>query len=210
MDNIPLNVFVLPWFKFRLSRPALVVFQFIQFSYLCHMSDKNMSKTALHYGSLSGIAVVGFYMLLYLAGLNLFGPVSILGIWIPILFIVLATRYYRDHNLGGTMTYGQGLAIGFMTTIFSVILFGLFFYLFGTVTDNTLLDSYKTQAAESLEQGKTLLSDKMLDKAMESIDIMTMPSLALSEAFNKLFSGIIITLITAAVFRRKPHPTENI
>jgi hypothetical protein len=173
------------------------------------MGESNMFKTAIHYGSLSGIAVIVFYMMLYFSGFNVFGQMSLLGIWIPVVFLVLATRFHRGHNLGGYMTYRQGLSIGFTTTIFSITLFGLFFYLFGTVIDNTLLDSYKMQAEISLEEGKGLLSEKMMDKALESIDVITMSSLAFSEAFNKMIGGVIATLVIAAVFRRKPQPIQN-
>ena len=173
------------------------------------MGENYVFKTAIHYGSLSGIAIVIFYMVLYFSGFNLFGQMSILGIWIPIVFLVLATKYHRNHNLGGFMTYRQGLSIGFITTIFSATLFGLFFYLFGTVYDLSVLDTYKMQAEISLEEGKALLSEKMLDKAMESIELVTMSSLAFSEAFNKTIGGIIATLIIAAVFRRKQQTFPN-
>ncbi len=173
------------------------------------MGESNLVKTAIHYGSLSGIAVVIFYMVLYFSGFSVFGQMSLLGVWIPVVFLVMATKFHRNQNLGGFLTYRQGVAIGFFTTIFAVTLFGLFFYLFGTVYDATLLESYKMQAEVSLNEGKALLSEKMMDKAMESIDIITMSSLAFSEAFNKMILGVIATLIIAAVFRRN-QPIPNI
>lgn len=107
------------------------------------------------------------------------------------------------------MTYRQGVGIGFFTTVFGAVLFGLFFYLFGTVYDAALLESYKLQAAVSLEEGKALLSEKMMDKAMESIDVITMSSLAFSEAFNKIIAGFLATLIIAAIYRRN-QPVPNV
>lgn len=167
------------------------------------MGEGNKIKSALHYGSLSGIAIVLFNMVLYVSGFNIFGQMGLLGIWIPIVFLVMATRYHREHTLSGRMSYRQGLSIGFATTIFSVTLYALCFYLFGTIYETNLLDSYKSQALESLHQGEHLLSEKMMDKAIESIDIMTMATLAFGEAFNKMIGGVIATLIIAAVFRRK-------
>ncbi len=167
------------------------------------MNENNVAKTALHYGAMSGLTVFLFFMLLYFSGFNIFGPSSILGLWIPVVFIVLATRFHRDHHLGGAMTYGQGFSIGLLTAFFSATLFGLAFYLFGTIYESGLLSSYKTQAAISLEDGKGILSDSLYEKAMESIDLVSMSSLAFSESFNKLLGGAIISLITAAVFRRK-------
>jgi hypothetical protein len=147
-------------------------------------------------------------MLLYFSGLNIFGPMSVLGVWIPVVYLVMATRFHRNHNLGGFMRYGQGVAIGFFTTFFSCTLFGLAFYLFGALYDTNLLESYKSQAAESLEAGKELLSEKMMDTALDSIDLVTMSSLAFSESFNKLLLGVLATFIIAAVFRRNPQPIQ--
>lgn len=170
------------------------------------MNDNNLAKTALHYGAMSGLSVFLFFMVLYFSGMNIFGPASMLGLWIPIVFIVLSSRFHREHNLGGVMTYGQGFSIGVFTAFFSATMFGLAFYLFGTIYEGGLLSAYKTQAALSMEEGKALLSDSLYEKAMDSIDMVTMSSLAFSEAFNKLLGGFIISLITAAIFRRtKPE-----
>lgn len=166
------------------------------------MNENNLAKTALHYGAMSGLSVFLFFMVLYFSGFNIFGPASILGLWIPVIFIALASRFHRDHHLGGYMTYGQGFSIGLFTAFFSATMFGLAFYLFGTIYESGLLASYKTQAGMSLEEGKGILSDSLYEKAMESIDVITMSSLAFSESFNKLLGGGIISLITAAIFRR--------
>jgi hypothetical protein len=167
------------------------------------MKESNLVKTAMHYGAMSGLSVFMFIILLHFTGLNIFGIGSMMGIWIPVIFIVLATRYHRDHNLGGYMTYMQGFTIGLFTAFFSATLFGLAFYLFGTVGDNSILAAYKIQAGQSIEEGKSILSDQLYEKAMESIDLVTMSSLAFSEAFNKLLGGVVISLVTAAVFKRK-------
>ncbi|MBL0342941.1 MAG: DUF4199 domain-containing protein [Bacteroidetes bacterium] len=172
------------------------------------MQENNMAKTALHYGAMSGLTVFMFFMLLHFSGSNIFGSGSILGLWIPIVFISIATRFHRDHNLGGAMTYGQGFSIGIFTTLFSATLFGLAFYLFGTFYEGSLLSAYKTQAAISLEDGKDILSDSLYEKAMDSIDLVTMSSLAFSESFNKLLGGGFISLITAAIFMRKKQVIE--
>jgi hypothetical protein len=167
------------------------------------MNQSNLTKTALHYGVISGLTVFAFYFLLYATGNNLFGPASMLGIWIPVVFIVLATRFHRDQNLGGALSYGQGFAMGMMTTVFSVTLFGLCFYLFGILYATGLVEFYKSQAAEGLEQGKDFVSEDILDKALEGLEQATMSSLAFSESFNKFLWGGVVSLVTAAVMRRK-------
>lgn len=167
------------------------------------MKDGNMVKIALHYGAMSGLAIFAFLMGLHFAGYNIFGSGSIFGIWIPIVFIVLATKYYRDHVLGGNLTYGQGFTIGLFTSIFSATLFGLAFYIFGTLLDHSVLDIYKIQTEQSLAEGKGILSESLYEKVMDSIDLVTISSLSFSESFNKLLGGVIISLVTAGVFSRK-------
>ena len=175
------------------------------------MNQSNLTRTALHYGVMSGLAVFLFNFLLYASGNNIFGPISMLGIWIPVVFIVIATRFHRDQNLGGTLSYGQGFSIGILTTVFSATLFGLCFYLFGVLYATELIEFYTSQAAEGLEQGKDFVSEALLDQAMEGLEQATMSSLAFSESFNKFLWGGVVSLITAAVMRRKGNenaPTD--
>ena len=166
------------------------------------MNNPNLIKTSLHYGALSGIAVFLFFIGLYFSNINVFGPLTTLGVWIPVVFIVIATKFHRSQNLNGSMTYGQGLLIGISTTLFSSALFGLSFYLFGSLVAPELLELYRSQAAQSLEEGKSLLSESLMDKAMDSIELVTLSSLAFSESFNKVVWGTVISLITAAVYKK--------
>ena len=172
------------------------------------MNQSNLTRTALHYGVISGLAVFAFYFLLYATGNNIFGPASMLGVWIPVVFIVMATRFHRDQNLGGSLTFGQGFSAGILTTVFSASLFGLAFYLFGVLYATELIEFYKSQAAEGLEQGKDFVSEALMEQAMEGLEHATMSSLALSESFNKFLWGGVVSLITAALMRRKSAAAE--
>jgi hypothetical protein len=172
------------------------------------MGDQGVYRTALYYGTLGGIAIFIFYIVLYISNLNVFGPVSMLGIWIPVVFLVKATRFHRDHNLSGIMTYRQGLSIGFFTTAFYVILFGLAFYLFGVLYAGDLVEMYRTAALASEKAGREVFSESIIDQTMESIELVNMATLAYSQAFLKLVGGILITLITAAIFCRSRQTTN--
>jgi len=173
------------------------------------MTDSNFIKTALHYGALNGIGIFLFYMLVYFLGFNVFGPATIAGAWIPVVFVVLAIKFHRDQNLGGVISYRQGLSMGLVTTLFSSTLFGLAFYLFGTLLDPGIVESYKIQAEQSLEEGKSILPDAMFDRAMESIELVTMGSLSFSESFNKIIGGGFVSFIAAAFLKRKSLEESN-
>ncbi len=184
--------------------------EFTPNSYICElMNDSIFVKTALHYGALSGIGSFIFYMLLYFTGFGLFGSATLAGIWIPVLFIVLAIKFHRNENQGGFITFGKAFMMGLSTTLFSSALFALLFYLFGTLYDPGIVEMYKNQAALSLEEGKSILSEAMYEKALDSIDMVTLSSLAFSEAFNKILGGMLITLFAALIMKRKQQPDHD-
>ena len=172
------------------------------------MGDQAVYRTALYYGTLGGIAIFLFYIVLYISNLNLFGPVSMLGVWIPVVFLIKATRFHRDHNLSGFMTYRQGISIGFFTTAFHVTLFGLAFYLFGVLYAGDLIGMYKSAALDSEEAGRAVFSENIIDQTLESIEAVNMATLAYSQSFVKLVGGILTTLVIAAIFRRSPKSTQ--
>lgn len=174
------------------------------------MNDNGLYKTALFYGSLSGIAIFIFYIVLYFSGFNIFGPISMIGVWIPIVFIIKATRFHRDHHLGGFINFKQGFAIGFFTTAFHVTLFGLAFYLFGVLYAGDLIEMYRAAAVESEAAGRAVFSDTLIDQTMESVDLVTMPTLAYSQSFVKMFGGAIVSVFTALLLRRNQQTTNSI
>ncbi len=166
------------------------------------MSETSSIRAGLYYGSLSGLAVFVFYMTVHLAGFNIFGAITLLNIWIPVVFVILAIRHQRDKIFGGIISFGQAFKAGMVTTFFASLLFGLGFYLFGKIFDHGILNTYKIQAELSMEEGKKILSQSLVDKAMESIDMATMESLTMSEAFNKLLWGVVVSLVAAAIMKR--------
>lgn len=173
------------------------------------MNQSPLIRITLHYGVLSGLTYFVFYLLLYLTGMNVFGMAGFLGIWIPVVFIILATRNYRESQPGIQLRYGQAFAAGVFTTLFSSSLFGLCYYLLGTLYATDLLDLYRAQAELSLEEGKSILSENMMELAMEGIENTTMSSLSFSESFNKLLWGGMVSLITAAFLRGNAGKEEH-
>ncbi len=165
------------------------------------MNEQGVYRTALYYGTLGGIAVFAFHILLYISHINIFGPASVLGIWIPVVFLVKATLFHRKQNLAGHMTYRQGISIGFFTTAFHVLLFGLAFYLFGVLYAGDLVEMYRSSVLDSLQAGSVYLSEKIINQTRDSIELTNIGNIAYGQAFLKLVGGIVTTFITAAIFR---------
>jgi len=161
-------------------------------------------KVMLNYGAMSGLCSFVFFLMLQGMGWNALGQASLLGSWIPVVFICLATGKLRDHFLGGFITYGQAFRLGFLTACSGAFLFALILYIYGTAVNHELIEVYKSDVLEDLEKTKSILNDTIYEASMESLDKTTMFTIASSAFFSKTFGGLLVSLITAGFYRRTP------
>jgi hypothetical protein len=161
-------------------------------------------RTALNYGAGIGISCFVVFLLIYFAGFNPLGNASWLGAWIPVVFICLSTRHFREQETEGFIGYGNAFRIGLLTAMAGALLFALIIYLFGTLIDSNLVTLYKNDVVEQLEQTKAFLGDSLYEKMMENVNQTTMFSISSGDFFTKCIGGLIVSLITAAVYKKDP------
>lgn len=160
-------------------------------------------RVLLNYGSIAGLAGFVAFIIYYAMGTNPMGNISWLTAWLPILFIYLGTKKHRDDVLGGAMSYGQAFLGGLIITLIWATLVGMLTYLFGAFVDASFVDIYKEDAYEQMEAARAFMSEEILDKAMQGIEQMTLGQMVQGDVFNKLFGGLIVSLIIAAINKRK-------
>lgn len=165
-----------------------------------------MFKYALNYGAMAGSGVFVFFLVFYFTGINPLGNVMWLAAWIPIIFMCRATKNYRDNEMEGFISYGQAWQIGALTGISCALLSALLTYIFCKVFDSTLVESFKTSNLEQLEMMKDefsgLMGESMYEKAQESFENINVQTVASGEFFNKSFGATLVSLITAAIYKR--------
>jgi len=73
---------------------------------------------------------------------------------IGIAILVMAQKAFKDEG-DGFMTYGQGFGIGFWITVISLLIAGLFSYVYANFIDLTAMDLfYEEQAEQMRERGQ--------------------------------------------------------
>lgn len=173
------------------------------------MQNPPILKTALNYGALSGLVSFIVFMVLYWMNLNPLGPASWLGAWVPILFIILATRHYRNYENGGYLFYWTGFRIGFLTACSAAFVFGALSWFFVSYVDGEILDRFKQESLEAMEltEGmmKSIVGESAFEQSVQSITNMEMIEVTTSDIFNKMLGGLISALIIAAFLRREPN-----
>jgi hypothetical protein len=161
-------------------------------------------RTAMHYGALSGIGSFLIFLAIYWKGSNPLGAASWLGAWIPVVFLCISIKYFRDKLLGGFITYGQAFKTGVMTTLFASLLFGFMVYIFSYLTHAAFLQAHIQEALLGLEQSKMFFNDELYAEMEEKIESLSINEVVLNDFFTKMLGGLIVSLFAAAYYRRNP------
>ncbi|MBK7854941.1 MAG: DUF4199 domain-containing protein [Bacteroidetes bacterium] len=148
-------------------------------------------------------------MLLYFLGVNPLGNSSWLAAWIPVVVICVSTKAYRENELEGFMTYGEAWNVGTFTGIAGAMLHALLIYIFLKVFNANLIESFKTENIDNLKKMeselKGLIGNSVFETTLEAINALMLKLFA-PGFFNKTIGAILVSLITAAIFKRnKPE-----
>lgn len=184
------------------------------------MEEKTTSlwKSSLTYGIYLGVISILFSVIIYITGLietlGLMGSVliGIISLVITFILLLLFSKNYRK-ELGGYISFSNAFQFGLLVILFSVILSTIYNYIF-----HTLIDPEYTKNIMMLMQQKTLsymenagVPEIQIDKALEKFD--ELPSLwdtIRQSIVSGLISGVILTLITAAIVKKKEEFSTEI
>ncbi len=169
-----------------------------------------MKKTVLTFGLLSGLvsATLMFFTVLFIdrIGWDKGVVVGYTGIVLSLLFVFFGVRSYRDNHLGGKITFGKAFGVGMLITLVSC----LFYVIAWEIEYATLFSDFTDKyAAFAMEQARAAGADQaaMAAKAAEMDDmrkVMDNPVVRPLFIFIEPFPvGLLVTLISAAVLRKK-------
>jgi len=136
--------------------------------------------------------------------------VGYLTMILPMIFVFMGIRYYRDHINNGALSFGEGLKIGVLMVLMPAVFFGLFNILYAEVLDPSFTDNYysyqveKIKAATPVDQLEEKLKQLQKDKETFSKPVFQF----LFMAGIVFVIGLIVTIISALTLRRN-KPTAS-
>jgi hypothetical protein len=179
-----------------------------------------MKKNSLVFGTISGViisAFMGVSMAVMSGGSGEkdHGSGSMIigysAMVVAFSFIFVGIKNYRDKQNGGMITFGKGFLLGFMISLIAstlyVITWAVEFHFF--MPD--FMDKYSALQVKQLHESG--ISGPALDKALKSIESATYNYknnpffFAMYTYMEILPVGILITLISALILRRKAPAT---
>ncbi len=159
-------------------------------------------SVGVKFGLISAGFSIFFFLVLTLLGMNPFDrALSWVGLVVAILIVVLAHKQFKDHG-DGFMTYGQGFGIGFWIAIVSVLIGGLFTFIYASFIDATVMDGvYEAQRLEMEEKG---MPDDQIDVAIT----WTKKLFWWFYFIIGLFFGVLVAAIVS-IFTQKKNPQPS-
>jgi len=178
-----------------------------------------MKKIVLTFGLISGVFLAGLTALMIPMCMNAtldFDKSEIIGysaMVLAFLMVFFGIRSYRDNIGGGVITFGKAFQVGILITLVTCAIYVISWEIvyFNFVPDFT--DKYATHSIERLRRGGA--SDAEIVKAtQEMADFKKMyanPLFNVGMTFLEVFPvGLIMTLVSAAILRRKTPPTPAV
>ncbi|HET9503902.1 MAG TPA: DUF4199 domain-containing protein [Hymenobacter sp.] len=166
-------------------------------------TSTSTTSVGTRYGLITGLisVIISF-------GLNIThleqSPAKWLTLVVMVAGIMLGQQAFKKLN-GAFMSYGQGLGVGMVVAGVSAVLSAAFSYIYVTFIDPEMTARLLDKARADMEaQGK--MSDAQIDQAMHWTEMFVQgPALVAIALVGGIVMGLLISLITAAIFKN-PRP----
>ena len=175
-----------------------------------------MKKTVLTFGLISGFIMIALMTLsLALSDRIGFGHNLVLGYTILIagsLLVFFGIRSYRENIGGGQISFGRAFAVGILITLIASVCYVVTWEI---IYFNFMPDFADKYAAYMIEKARAAGESAQKIQAIAA-EMKGMKATLDNPFLNAAFSfiepfpiGLIVTLISAAILRRKPGPPVN-
>ncbi len=176
-----------------------------------------MKKTVITFGLISG-AVASILMTVAMTfhdeiGFDKGMVVGYTNIVLGFMLVFFGIRSYRDNVAGGQISFGKGFQVGILITLISCAFYVLTWQVVYRTVASDYGDKYSAYVLEKAK--KEGASEAELQKqAAEMKEFWVMyqnPLVNVAFTFMEPFPvGLVITLISAAVLRKKPGTQSNL
>ncbi|HSN49689.1 MAG TPA: DUF4199 domain-containing protein [Bacteroidales bacterium] len=158
---------------------------------------------ALLYGAITGVIMILFTLIMYLANLYMVQWLQ----WVSLIFViggmVLGTLNYRTKITGGYITFGKAFLSNFLIGLFASILASIFFYFYVKYINTGLIEE-SMEAARQKMASSGGLSEEQIDKAIEIQSKFMTP--AVMTFFGILFNAVlsvVLALILGLILKKE-------
>ena len=168
------------------------------------MEKKSTFGPAVQFGLLTGLFMIVFSLIMYLAGVERESYWNIISYLIFVAVMFWGVTSIRDRQLNGLMSYGKAFGVGFWIAVFAALLTGIYAYFYVKYIDPSVLQNAVSQAEDKILAQNPNISDADLDKALKMVKMFATPAFSSVSAFiSNTIAGTIFSLIIAIFAKRE-------
>ena len=175
-----------------------------------------MKKTVLTFGLISGV-VSSLMMLATLPFIHRIGfdkglIVGYTAIVLSFLLVFFGIRSYRENVGNGSITFGRAFSVGILITLISCAFYVVTWEIIYFKLMPDFMETFTNYAVEQVRSSGG--SQQMIEaklKEMKDLGVkLNNPFINAAMAFIEPFPvGLLLTLISSAILRRKPRPADG-
>ena len=171
-------------------------------------NPKTKFEVAARYGAFYGLATIISMLIFYVLQFNLKSSLpSLISYVLLVVFIFNGVKSYREHSLGGYISYSSSLGLGVLISIFGGFLIAGWTTILFSFIDPDIIEKILSSTQEELM--KSGLSDADVEQALNmSKKFMTPGWLFFLSIVGSAMMGFIFSLFVS-IFTRKEAPPFN-
>jgi hypothetical protein len=159
-------------------------------------------QSALNYGLLIAVALIVIHLVLYLIGQVQETAGMIISTLAFVAAIVIAQLDYRNKKLGGFITYGKAVKIGFLSILFASIIVAIYMFIYHSyINPGEMLQTKQDAIQDIYNMG---LDPETEAQSIRMQDQIHTPLVyAIGTIFGYALMGIIVALITSIFIKKE-------
>ena len=165
-------------------------------------------KVLLVVGLIAGIVQALAGVVMYVAGVYFAAWSMFVSGAVLVLCIVVGTRWYRDHVLGGTMNFSQALIIGIVISVSTGLIYAVYNVISIKFVYPHFLDDMIRDGVARI-QASGLSSQQTAELVASLKSNATLPKIALGNLIRLSIVGTALSAITAIFLRGKAVPPQG-
>ncbi len=170
------------------------------------MEEKKPSAgtSAIYYGLLLAVALIIVHLILYIADFHQSTGGFVVSMLVLAAGIVIASLEYRNKKLGGYISYGKAVKIGFLTVLFASFIVAAYTFVYHNTINPGEMQQAKIKATQKIYDMN--MDDAQETEALKWADYMNTPVVyAVGAIFMYALIGIVMALITS-IFIKNEEP----
>ena len=171
------------------------------------MFDQAIFRTGVKFGVLCGLAGFAIVLLIYFAGINPYGQMSMWS-WVLIPVAVFwglsYFKRYNDQELG----FVKALKVGFFIAFYAALCSAMLLYVFSVVTGFEPIERHIAEMKAMLETTRDaalqskVLSQEAYERTYNDLDKTTPGMLAVDDFVKRMVVGVLAAVVGAVFFRK--------